>query len=159
VFQGISLFVTEFPLGFIEDHWLDRRLYERSSEQGTEREVRFLLRDHEPLLPVWYAGQFQLVRWGNRNRRNGLPMGGWTWLATVEAGGWGPFGAEPVTVPATFGLDGGVWFMVHEGIRAVLVRDENEEPVVFLICEPASRYYEVMTRGSKRMPVFVNQVI
>ena len=159
MFQGIALFVTEFPDGFLEEKGLLRRVYRRGTEAGVEQEVRFLLRDREPVLPVWHEGGVKVVRWGNRDRRSGLPYGGWTWLATVEAGGWAPFAAEPVDVPADYGLDAGVWFGIHQGIRAVLVRDEREEPVVYLICEPASRYYEVMTRGSKRAPVLVGQII
>lgn len=56
------------------------------------------------------------------------------------------------------GLEGGVWFAVREGIRGLVVHDERDEPVAYMICEPASRYYEVMTR-SRRMPALVGERI
>jgi hypothetical protein len=56
------------------------------------------------------------------------------------------------------GLENGVWFRIREGIRGVLVRDENEVDVVYMVCEPATHYYEVMTR-SKRMPVLIGERI
>jgi hypothetical protein len=38
------------------------------------------------------------------------------------------------------------------------VRDRVGNPAVYLICEPATRYYRVMTR-SKWMPVLVAEVV
>jgi hypothetical protein len=63
-----------------------------------------------------------------------------------------------VDIPATFGLDGGVWSRIRQGVRGLLVRDERGEPVVYVLCEPASRYYWVMTR-SDRMPVLIGERI
>jgi hypothetical protein len=79
-------------------------------------------------------------------------------LGAAEAGGWLPYAPEPVDVPATLALDNGVWFKVRQGIRALLVRDERGEPVVYPLVEPASRYYLVMTR-SEWMPVLVGERI
>ena len=80
------------------------------------------------------------------------------WLATLVAGGWGGLEAESVVIPATMGIDRGVWYRVREGIRGVVVRDEEGRPVVFVLCEPASHYYQVMTR-SNRMPVLIQERI
>jgi hypothetical protein len=91
-----------------------------------------------------------MSRAGGRRRGGALPPPGWTWRATVEAGGWAPFAAEPADVPATFGLDGGV--------RRLVVRDEVGEPVAYLLIEPATRYDQVMTR-SDRMPVLIGEAI
>jgi hypothetical protein len=151
---AVALLESELPLELVERHQLGRRVHVR----GGQREVRFLYRDREPVLPVFHEGVLQIVRWGNRRRRGRLPCTGWTWRATVEAGGWGPFAAEPVDVPATFGLDGGVWFSIRQGVRGLVVRDEADLPVVYMICEPATRYYQVMTR-SQRMPVLIGEVI
>ena len=87
-----------------------------------------------------------------------LPCTGWTWRTTVEAGGWNGFGAEPIDIPATMGLENGVWYQVRQGIRGLLVRDEQGTPRVYMICEPASHYYQVMTR-SDRMPVLIEERI
>jgi hypothetical protein len=119
--------------------------------------VQFLFRDHTPYLPVWHEDRLLRMHWGNRrgeSRR--LPCTGWTWLSTVEAGGWAGFGAEAVDVPATLGLENGVWFQIRQGVRAVLVCDEAKVARVYLICEPASYCCRVMTR-SEWMPVLISE--
>jgi hypothetical protein len=152
---GIALACSELPLGLIERHGLGRRVHGRNGE----REVRFLYRDAERLLPVWHEGQLLLARWGcRRGESRALPCTGWAWLATVEAGGWAGFGAESVVIPATLGLENGVWFAVRQGVRGLLVHDEGGVPVAYMLCEPASHYYRVMTR-SERMPVLVGEHI
>ena len=61
--------------------------------------------------------------------------------------------------PGEFALDGrGVWYKDHLGVRGLLVPDERGCAVAYLICEPSSHYYQVMT-GSQRMPVFHHQRI
>ena len=86
-------------------------------------------------------------------------MGGaWTWAATLEEGGWGDREEVPVVIPAAMGLDRGVWFRVREGVRGVAVRDELGCPVVYVVGEPATHYYQVMTRSSW-MPVLVGKLI
>ena len=87
-----------------------------------------------------------------------LPPTGWTWLATVQAGWRRGTGAIPVDIPATFGLDRGVWYLVRQGMRGLLVPDERGMAVVYMICEPATHYYRVMTR-SDRMPVLIDEWI
>ncbi len=71
-------------------------------------------------------------------------------MATVEAGGWGDREAELVVIPATLGLDLGIWYRV----RGVMVRDKEERPVAWVLCEPANHYYRVMTR-SPWMPALI----
>jgi hypothetical protein len=87
-----------------------------------------------------------------------LPSTGWAWLATLEAGGWAPWEPELVDIPATFALEGGVWYAVRQGVRGLLAQDEKGEPVAYVLCEPATRYYHVMTR-SERMPVLIAERI
>lgn len=76
----------------------------------------------------------------------------------MEAGGWSRWEAEPVVIPATMGLEGGVWYAIRQGVRGVLVRDEQGKPVAYVVCEPASHYYRVMTK-SERMPVLIGERI
>jgi hypothetical protein len=96
-----------------------------------------------------------VVRWGNgRGQSRFLPRTGWTWRATIDDGGWAGTDAVPVDIPATLACDRGVWYRVREGIRGLLVPDERGLAVCFMICEPASHYYQVMTR-SDRMPVLI----
>jgi hypothetical protein len=152
---GIALAVSELPLELIEPFQLEKRTFDR----GGEKEVRFLFRAAERLLPVWHEGQLRLVRWGcRRGETKGLPTTGWTWLASVENGLWSGFEAALVDIPASMGLENGIWFRVRQGMRGVLVQDESGEPVVYMLCEPASHYYRIMTR-SDRMPVLIGERI
>jgi hypothetical protein len=63
-----------------------------------------------------------------------------------------------VVIPASYGLMNGVWYKVKQGMRGLLVRDRTGEAVVFMLCEPATRYYQVMTRANW-MPLLVGEVI
>jgi hypothetical protein len=142
---GIALSLSELPL------WLHERVHIRDGQ----REARFLWRHHPRLLPVWHEGRLQIVRWGG-SRRGSLPVTGWAWRETLDAGGWAPWQPELVDIPATFCLEGGVWFRVRQGVRGLLVHDDQDEPAAYILCEPATRYYRVMTR-SDRMPVFIGE--
>jgi hypothetical protein len=44
------------------------------------------------------------------------------------------------------------------GGAGLLVRTRAGEPVVYVICEPSTRYYRVMTRA-EWMPVLIDEVI
>jgi hypothetical protein len=152
---GIALAWSDLPTELIGRHGLERLAYER----GGEKEVRFLYRDRKPRLPVWRDGRLQIVRWGNsRGQSRYLPRTGWTWLETINEGGWRGLDTVAVDIPATLGLDRGVWFHVRQGMRGLLVPDERGIAVVYMICEPASHYYQVMTR-SPRMPVLIEDRI
>jgi hypothetical protein len=128
-------------------------------ERGGERKIRSYYRDRFPRLPIWRDGRLQIVRWGNgRGDSRFLPRTGWTWMSTVEAGYWRSVEPIRVDIPATLGFDRGVWFRIRQGIRAILVPDERGVAVAYMICEPASHYYRVMTR-SDRMPVLIEERI
>ena len=150
--SGVALALSEVPVELVER----RRVYDR----GGELEVQFLLHDSERVLPVWLEGRLQVVRWGNqRGQSRSLPSTAWTRLATLGDGGWGERGPVPVVIPATMGLDQGVWFRVRQGVRGVVVRDEGGRPVVYVLVEEASHYYAVMTRERSWMPALVGQRI
>jgi hypothetical protein len=127
-------------------------------DRGGEREVQFLFADAERLLPVWRNGRLEILRWGNRRGESlHLPCTAWTQLETVEGDGWSGHLVEPVVIPATMGLDKGVWFCISQGIRGLLAHDERGVPLVYVICEPSSHYYRIMTRGSDWMPVLIGE--
>jgi hypothetical protein len=155
MFSGVALALSELPLELIAQHGLERRVHDR----GGEREVQFLFREAERLLPVWHDGRLEVVRWGNRrgeSRR--LPLTGWTWRATVEAGGWIGRDVCPVVIPATLGLDKGVWYRIRQGVHGLLAPDEHGLARAYVICEPASHYYQIMTR-SAWMPMLLDERI
>lgn len=134
-------------------------LEDRIHTRGSEREVRFDWRCQPALLPVWWEGKLQVLRWGNRDRaERRLPPTGWTWQESVAQGKWVGVEPVPVEVPATYALMNGVWYRVRRGLRGLLVRTPGEVPVVYLLCEPATRYYRVMTRA-EWMPVLIGEVI
>jgi hypothetical protein len=77
----------------------------------------------------------------------------------VESGGWGDRPIERVVIPATMGLDNGVWYRIRQGIRGLVVADERGCPRVYVLCEPSTHYYKVMTRGSCWMPTLIDELI
>lgn len=127
--------------------------------RGGEREVQFHRQAAPSILPVWYEGGLRIARWGcARHESRRLPPTGWTWRASIEAGKWGQAGAELVEVPANLILERGVWTKVRQGVRGLLVRDEAGRPHVYVVIEPASHYYEIMTK-SRWMPVLIGERI
>ena len=59
-----------------------------------------------------------------------------------------PRGRSRWTSPPRSAWSRGVWFRIRQGIRGLLVPDERGIAVVYMICEPASHYYQVMTRST-----------
>jgi hypothetical protein len=135
------------------------QLTDRVHDRGGEREVRFDWRNRPALLPVWWEAKLQVLRWGNRDRSDRkLPPTGWTWQESVEAGKWVGVRPVPVEVPARYAFMNGVWYKVTRGVRGLAVVTPSQEPVVYLLCEPSTRYYRVMTRA-EWMPVLIGEVI
>jgi hypothetical protein len=154
--SGVALSWSELPLELIARHSLGRRLHDR----GGEGELRFFFADAERVLPVWHNGRLEILRWGNRRGESpGLPCTAWTQLETVEGNGWGERGFEPVVIPASMGLDKGIWYRIRQGIRGIVLQDENGLLRVYVVCEPASHYYRVMTSGSDWMPALIGERI
>lgn len=153
MFIAVALPASEVP-----DVLLDT-LADRIHTRGGEREVRFDWRAAPAILPLWLGGRLRLVKWGNRDRaERKLPPTAWTRKESVEQGKWSALEPEPVEVPAAYGLTNRVWFKVTEGFRGLLVRTPAGEPVVYMVCEPSTRYFRVMTR-SEWMPVLIGEEI
>jgi hypothetical protein len=103
------------------------------------------------------AAPGRALRWGNgRGETPFLPRTGWTWRSTVQDGYWRIVDPIPVDIPATLGLERGVWFRIRSGIRGLLVPDERGTAVVYMVCEPATHDYHVMTRLN-RVPVLIEE--
>jgi hypothetical protein len=152
---AIAISYSTVPMELFKKPRLERRVHHR----GGEREIQFHLQDRESLLPAWHDGQLIIARWGCRRTESlVLPCSGWTHLVSVETGRWADWRAEEVMVPASLCLDNGVWYRVSQGVRGVLVRDERALLRVYPICEPASHYYQVMTR-SAWMPALIGERI
>ena len=153
MFSGVALALDRVPKTLIDRHQLHTRIYER----GGQREVRFLLRAQDRILPVLFDGQIQFIRWGTRrNQSRHLPCTAWAQMADVEAGRWADREVQEVIIPANRGLDNGVWFNVTEGIRGLVVRDEKDCRVVYVLVEEANRDYQTLSE-SNWMPVLVGE--
>jgi hypothetical protein len=123
----------------VERHGLRGRVHDR----GGEREVRFLARDRERLLPVRLDGRLQVVRWGcRRGQSRALPCTAWASVATLQGGGWGDREVTPVVIPAMMGVARGVWFPVRAGVRGIVVHDERSQPVAYVLVEPSTHYIQ-----------------
>jgi len=149
---GIALPVSELPEDLVRLH--ERRLARR--EGSSERELRFLFRDPEPELPLSVEGHIKVYPWGNRDAELRLPRTGWCRQESLEAGLWRHWQPQPVIIPAAFGLERGVWFVIKEGLQGIMVWDRRGRPHVYMLTQPATPSYQLLTRHA-RMPVLINQ--
>ena len=155
MFAGTALVCDALPGKLVEADGIRRRLHDR---EGV-KEVQFLWRDPERVLPVREGGRLRLVTWGNRRGEGrGLPLGGWVRLEAVDGGLLQHLDPVAVDIPATRLLDRGIWYVVRAGVRGVLVRDAGGRERVYAVCVPASHYHRVMTR-SDWMPLLLGERI
>ena len=123
------------------------------------RRSSFTLRPQSRCCRINHEGQLRIVRWGCRRRGESYPSRGW--LDEIGHGGVGLLVGERCRTgghSGALGLDGGVWYAIRQGVRGVLVKDERGVERVYVVCEPASHYYAVMTR-SAWMPVLIGERI
>jgi hypothetical protein len=154
---GIAVERRAIPDELVEKYSLKDRIVTRS--EGSEPELQFHFRAKVPLLPVRIGNQFDIVLWGNRDdKASRLPHTGWCRTESIEAGKWKYLHPVEVEIPCSYGLEKGVWFQITEGMKGILVKDEKGVPHVYMLTQPASHYYEVMTRH-ERMPVFIGKGI
>ena len=150
--DGIALQLDEVPARY---HAAGQRLvYVREGA----KEMRFSFFERSPELPVIHEGDFLLVKWGNKSTSVRLPQGGWCELEQLESGNWQWLRPEEVVIPASFGRQNGRWFLIESGVRGILVRGQSGGSHAYILTEPASHYYKIMTRHN-RMPLLNGQRI
>lgn len=157
--RGISILKSRLSRELYEQYELERLVHRRN--EAADEELWFDFADRtvsRVLLPVIHDGRLGIYEWGNRGGKSKLPKTGWAKKESIEAGKWRWLKPESVEIPCSFGLEKGIWFQINEGIGGMLVRDESDQPHVYMLTEPASHYYEVMTRHD-RMPVLIGQRI
>ena len=154
--RGISILKNRIRQELFEEYELSR--FQR--QRGDCEELWFDFAERVPTvrLPVVRDGELVILEWGNRGGKGKLPKTGWCRQESLTAGKWRWLDPSPVEIPANFGLEKGIWFQITEGIRGVLVLDESGHEHVYMLTEPASHYYQVMTRH-ERMPVLIGQMI
>jgi hypothetical protein len=150
---GIALPLSELPARLHRVDAVTDRVYVRA---GVLEEVQFHWWQEPAMLPVRWDGRLELLRWGSKDRRSPLPLGGWVPEDRVEA----LAGARPerVVVPARFGWDNGAWFAITTGVHGVAVRVRGGS-VVYLLTRAPTNYYRNLTQQQPAMPLFVGQVI
>jgi hypothetical protein len=155
--KGISILKARLRQELFDQYELAQRINMRGDE--AQPELHFMYTDPVVQLPVVHDGQLVIYEWGNRgNKESKLPRTGWCRTESLKAGKWRWLSPEPVEIPADFGLEKGVWFQINQGMQGVLVRDEAQQPHVYMLTQPASHYYQTMTRH-ERMPVLIDQEI
>ena len=120
-------------------------------------EVRVSFMKSGALLPVHYNGENTLVMWGNKGELK-VPRTGYCRVESLDAGKWQWLSPKRATVVASSALVNGVWFQVRQGIESVLVRDASGVTHCYILTQPSTHYFKVMT-GSLRMPMLVNQIL
>ena len=150
---GISVSWRDIPEALIERHSLQRRVIVRN--EGAEREIRFLQGERPAIIPAWCKGELLVCSWGGGRSR--LPRIGCIERESLER--WQQLQPEPVEIPALFGRVGAVWFQVPGGgVRGVLVHDEQKLACIYVLTEPSSPYFKVMTRA-EQMPIVLGERI
>jgi len=153
MFQGLALNRCDLSDALIEQHRLMSRVTLRSASGNGE--IHFLHRARPRLIPAWYQGELCVLPWGCSV--SGFPRDGMIERDSIAEGKWQSIPFEHVVIPATLGLDRGVWYQIREGIQGVIHR-RGREAYVFMLLEDASHYYQVMTRSDK-MPVLIGERI
>lgn len=154
--DGVSLSWRLLPETIIERHGLKDRMIRRTDK--ADPEYQFLYRQRGAMLPVWYGDELRIFNWGSPARSSPLPRCRVIGHEDLHAGIFQQLQPEAVEIPATFGLDRGIWYPVKEGIQGVMVREQDGSPVVYVVTRESTHYYEVMTRN-KREPIFIGQMI
>lgn len=150
---GVAIIASDLPVHLLAE--ATGRLHDRAGCL----EARFEWWHEPAVLPVRWDGALRLVRWGTKNRRDRVPQGMSLTVEQVESGILGCNRLDDVMIPANFGFHRGTWFLIHEGVRGVLLPEHPAGPLAYLLMQPASNYYRNMTGQSPFMPVFVNQTI
>ena len=145
----VAVPIHEIPLAMIRQYHLASRIACRAP--GAAQEIQFRYLHPRRLLPVYIDGQLRILEWGCRIGT--LPRNGWCNYEWIESGLWQPMQPEPAIIVAALALDRGLWFQVKEGIKCVVIHNH-----VYMLTEPATRYYQVMT-CSNRMPIFIGQTV
>ena len=120
-------------------------------------EMRFFFKRPGALLPIHHQGENRLVAWGNK-KLAALPRTGFCKIESIEAGKWKWLIPLPVRIIASAGWAKGTWFQVRQGIRGMLVHDQDGHPHCYVVTQPATHYFKIMT-GADRMPMLLDQIL
>lgn len=156
--RAISILKARIRQELFEEYELSKLIHER----GSEKELWFDYAGKQKTiyLPIMRAGnqEIEIMEWGNRGRLPKLPVTGWCQTESLEAGKWRWLHPEPCEIPANFGLDKGIWFQINQGVKGIIVRDQQEREHAYMLTEASSHYFQTMTKHD-RMPALIEQTI
>jgi len=155
---GIAIDAELLSEVFIARFGLRERL--RGDLFDSPLELRWQYRDRVPQLPVVRPdeSEWDLLAWGNRDdRASRLPQTGWAREESLGAGKWKHLRPKEVCIPASRGLEKGVWFPIAGGLRGIEVLDERQRPHVYMLTRASTTEYHELTRHD-RMPLIVEQL-
>lgn len=157
--SGVAILRDKLTDDLVLRHDLGRRMHDRSLDKRGRFEARFMFAEQRPLLPVLHDGQLVIYEWGMKfeKQRKSFRVG-YCKEESLQAGSWQYLQPEAVVIPADFGYEKGIWFNIVQGVRGVVVRDDQGKPHVFVLTQPSTHYYEMMTKRN-REPVLVEQII
>ncbi len=154
--DGIALARSAIPEMIINRHSLNQSLVCRAN--CDEPEIHFMQRSRSKALPVWNEGELRIMELGSRGH-SPLPRTCFFMKEQLESGDWSSFEPVPVEIPATYGFERGVWYLVPDAaIRGVLLNDEQGNPHVYMLMQVSTVYYKNMTRNP-REPIFKGETI
>lgn len=154
---AVAIYRNKLPKKLIHEHGLADRLTNHAPD--VENEAQFHYRHQTPILPVLWQGRIQIIEWGNRDRTDiRIPKTGWCRHESLFKGKWDEFAPLPVIIPAAYALDKGGWFRIEQAMEGILVHDEQGEPHVYMVTEPASHWYKAIMLN-ERMPRLVGQML
>ncbi|HEX4612625.1 MAG TPA: hypothetical protein VH092_30805 [Urbifossiella sp.] len=148
---GFALTTPDLPATLLDG--LTARVYRRA---GVD-EVQFHWWQEPTLLPVRWDGALRLHRWGSKDGRSRLPLGGW--LSAEGVGALTGTRREEAVIPANLGQINGRWLLIDVGVTGVVLPDVRGGPVVYVLVQPASNYYRNLSGQEPMMPAFVGQVV
>ncbi|MGC3971121.1 MAG: hypothetical protein QM775_28425 [Pirellulales bacterium] len=145
--DAISLSIRELPTRYHGHPAIESRLWQRA--EYDEKEVLFSYQEGPTphLLPVNYAEDFRLIRWGGIVLASDLRKPMWRRHHPVD-----------VLIQAQALLDRKVWISVIEGIHGICVQDDQGIAMGYMVMVPSTDYYQIMTK-SRVMPWLVGEVI
>ena len=122
------------------------RVFIYPNPNNPEESTVVRLSSKKPLLPVEYRGQ---ERW--------FPWHGFCQVEGLKKGQWQAMKPRLVKVQVSRGQSNGVWFVIRQGVYALLLEERGRQGL-YILTQRSTHYYRTMT-GAGRMPVLVNQVI
>jgi len=125
--------------------------------RGNNEDIKVSYFANNAVLPVLIHGESKIIPWGNKKQTHFPKTGFCKWEALIS-GGWQWLKPRAVLIVVKAAQLNGVWFQVKKGIKGILVEDKKRNKRVYILTEPSTHYFKIMT-GSMRMPILEDQML